>query len=96
MPLDIPEFITSPKGLAPGEVRLVRKVTGMSVDQLDAEDQMRVMAFAVLLRLHRNPLSGDFTVDVNELWEAAEWVEVRPAEATGGMVSPLEIGSLGT
>jgi hypothetical protein len=96
MSLDIPEFITSPKGLAPGEVRLVRKVTGMSVDQLDAEDQMRVMAFAVLVRLHRNPLTGELSHDVNELWDAAEWIEVRPSDNEGGMVSPLDIGRLET
>lgn len=88
MPLEIPEFVTSPKGLAPGEVKLVRKVTGTSVDQLEADDQLRVMAFAALVRMNRSPLTNELQADPAELWDAAEWVEVRPAEDGG---NPLDL-----
>jgi hypothetical protein len=75
-----PEYVVSPKGVAPGEARLVRKVTGQGVDQLEAEDQMRAMSFAALVRLHRNHDTNELDIDPAILWEAAEWIEVRPAE----------------
>jgi hypothetical protein len=73
-----PEKVTQVTGLAPGEMRLLRKVTGSSLEDLDTEDQVKATIFAALVRLHMDPITHELDVDPAVMWDAAEWVQVEP------------------
>jgi hypothetical protein len=75
-----PRVVGTPDSLAPGEMRLIRKVAGVELDALDPIDAARGTAFVELFRQFPDD-------DIEALWEAAEWVRVKPTP--DGAPSPL-------
>jgi hypothetical protein len=83
---DWPRRVTPVAGMAPGELRLLEKVSGAPLDQLDQPDQLKASVFCALLRWYRDHHSGELP-DAGEVWEQAEWTEAEPP----GDTSPLAL-----
>jgi hypothetical protein len=60
-------------GLAPRELKLVRKVSGASFDDLDTESKLQAAGFIALLRLFPDD-------DPGVLWEQADNTLVKPPD----------------
>ena len=70
-----PKVVTTPDGLAPGEMRLVKKMAGVELEALDAIDAAQASVFIQLWRLFPDD-------DPAVMWEAAEWIQLKPETAT--------------
>jgi len=66
-----PEKVAPVTGMAPGELRLLRKVAGQSLEDLESEDQVKATVFIALFRMFRDE-------DPGVLWDKAEWTQIEP------------------
>lgn len=79
-----PKVVSTPDAIAPGEMRLIKKMAGVELEALDPIDAAQATTFIQLWRL----FSED---DPAALWEAAEWVQLKPERAEGP--PPFVVGS---
>ena len=71
-----PKVVATPDAIAPGEMRLVKKVAGVELEGMDPIDAAQATAFVQLWRLFPDD-------EPAELWEAAEWTQLKPEAAAG-------------
>lgn len=69
-----PTVVATPDALAPGELRLIKKAAGVELEAMDPIDAARASGFIQLWRLFPDD-------DPAELWEAAEWTQLKPEVA---------------
>lgn len=79
-----PQVVPTPDALAPGEMRLIKKLAGVELEALDQIDAAQATAFVQLWRLFPED-------DPATLWEAAEWTQLKPERAEGP--SPFDASS---
>lgn len=70
-----PDSVPTIRGMAPGEMRLVAKVAGGTLEELDTIDQVKASVFAGLLRDWREHHPNE-EPDPTEIWEHAEWTQI--------------------
>jgi hypothetical protein len=76
-----PSVVGTPEAIAPGEMRLIKKMAGVELEALDAIDAAQATTFIQLWRLFPDD-------DPATLWEAAEWTQLKPEKAEGA--SPFD------